>query len=127
MLSIMDKLDLAILAELEHEFSPQVLRDLIKLTVESAERELVALAGAIETGSNAELRRIAHRMVGIFGQYGASKASSAARNVQAADESMVVPACSRLLQAGRTALVQLRQYALQLPFSPHPLTIKGTG
>ncbi len=110
--SALDKtfLDKTFLAELEQEFSPAVMRDLIHLTIKSAERDLGFLQSALCLNDTVTLRRLSHSLVGIFGQYGAHYASHAAAKVHASPVSQIEQAAKHLLSAGEEAIDLLKYY-----------------
>ncbi len=106
----MHSLDKSVLAELEQEFSFVVMRDLIHMTVKSAERELTVLQNAVLSKDAVTMRRLSHSMIGIFGQYGAVHASQAALEVHSADDGQIEQASKALIKAGQIAIELLKQY-----------------
>ena len=105
------RLDMDILDELRTEFGNDILVDLLRLAKSSAETEISALVEQINQRSVFRMRRIAHSLVGILGQYGATEAANCARQAQAASEEDLVPAALRLVEASRAAIDDLHSYA----------------
>ncbi len=103
-------LDLDVLAELEREFDIPTMQNLLALTVSSAKAEIAALNTAFDANNQTELRRIAHRMIGTFGQYGAIHASLAARKLQSCQFADIMICTDEMLQAGNSAITALESF-----------------
>jgi HPt (histidine-containing phosphotransfer) domain-containing protein len=103
-------LDLTILDELKQEFKPQILKHLLQLTIQSAESELLALKNAMDANSHSDIRRIVHKMVGIFGQYGALETSAIAKKISDTANDQLQPICQELLQSGLSAIIAIENY-----------------
>jgi len=107
-------LDTAILDEMRSEFGVATLVELLRLAGTSAESELAELQRQIEAGGDVKVRRIAHSLVGILGQYGATEAARCARETQMADDDALESQARELVCQGRAALQALRQLAESL-------------
>ncbi len=109
-----DILNLEILDELKSEFGTDTLLELLQLARDSATAELAALISQIEAGSDVKIRRIAHSLVGILGQYGGIYAARCAREAQTAPDDALVEKAWVLMDAGQAMIEALRHYAVSL-------------
>ena len=104
-------LDHDVLDELRMEFGVGTLLELLQLAKSSADSELDELDRQLEQGAGTKIRRIAHSLIGILGQYGALDAARLARLTQTAADDALDPAARALIDAGRAAIEELRLYA----------------
>ena len=104
------KLDTAILDELRTEFGVETLVDLLHLAHSSAETELNELSRQIDMRGALKMRRIAHSLVGILGQYGATDAARCARETQIASDEDLEQHARILIESGNAALAELRRF-----------------
>ena len=104
------KLDTEILDELRTEFGVDILVDLLHMAGSSAESELNELSRQIDLRAAYKMRRIAHSLVGILGQYGVTDAARCARETQIASDDDLEQHARILMENGRAALDELRRF-----------------
>lgn len=64
---------------------------------------------ATTEGNANQLKRSAHRLVGLFDQFGAHQAAEAAMTVETSSDPANAGQCETLLQQGRTAVDAIRK------------------
>ena len=105
------KLDTDVLDELRTEFGVDILVDLLRMARSSAETELNELSRQIDVRGAQKMRRIAHSLVGILGQYGAMDAARCAKETQIAPDEDLEQHARILIESGRSALDELHSFA----------------
>lgn len=121
------KLDTGILEDMRAEFGIETLVELLCLASTSAENELCELVRQIEAGADGKVRRIAHSLVGILGQYGAANAARCARETQTAEDEVLVAQARELVAEGQAALIELKQLSETLAKTGRLLPSRAEG
>lgn len=75
---------------------------------QDAVASLAEVESAVATGDVARVRKAAHRLNGLFGQFGAPQAAAAARAVEGADDSEIMHRVADLLRLGPDAMEALK-------------------
>lgn len=103
-------LDASALGELQETVGGKVFDHLLDQFDRDATLALGQVAEAHARGNDAEVRRLAHRLVGLFDQFGAGPAARAAERVETAGSAPgeAVPELQRLGRAAVAAIAALR-------------------
>jgi CheY-like chemotaxis protein len=96
-------LDASALAELRETVGDKVFRHLLDQFERDATLALGEIAAAHGSGNEPEIRRVAHRLVGLLDQFGATPAARAAARVETGDGAPG-EAVAELLRLGRVAV-----------------------
>lgn len=96
-------LDASALAELRETVGDKVFRHLLDQFDRDATLALGEIAAAHGSGNEPEIRRVAHRLVGLLDQFGATLAARAAARVETGDGTSG-EAVAELLRLGRVAV-----------------------
>ncbi|MFG1421940.1 SpoIIE family protein phosphatase [Roseixanthobacter liquoris] len=111
-----DGLDLSGVAALRHAVSPAAFQSLAERFVENAARRFEAWDALVAAGDAAALRREAHALAGLLGQFGLAGAADLARQVEhAADDAAQLGPARALSLQGPHQLEKLKSWLAQHP------------
>jgi signal transduction histidine kinase/FixJ family two-component response regulator len=97
------------LAELEEVCGTAVFEQLLLKAVENIETEHQRMVDALKGRDFETLRRAAHKLVGVLGQYGSQRGAVAAASVETSDDDMLPGRVERLQGEIECALETLRE------------------
>lgn len=106
-----DLLDTEALVELREAVGADSFVLLSSSCQQDAVAALAEVESAVATGDAACLRKAAHRLSGLFGQFGAPQAAVAARAVESADDSEIMERVAGLLRLGPAAVEALKAWS----------------
>jgi signal transduction histidine kinase/DNA-binding response OmpR family regulator len=101
-------LDIKALVELREAVGAASFVQLSSTCQQDAVASLAEVESAMATGDVARLRKAAHRLKGLFGQFGAPQAAVAAGAVESADDSEIMHRVAELLRLGPAAMEALK-------------------
>jgi CheY-like chemotaxis protein/HPt (histidine-containing phosphotransfer) domain-containing protein len=101
-------LDIKALVELREAVGADSFVQLSSTCQQDAVASLAEVESAMATGDVARLRKAAHRLKGLFGQFGAPQAAVAAGAVESADDSEIMHRVADLLRLGPAAMEALK-------------------
>ena len=101
-------LDIKALVELREAVGADSFVQLSSTCQQDAVVSLAEVESAMATGDVARLRKAAHRLSGLFGQFGALQAAVAAGAVESADDSEIMHRVADLLRLGPAAMEALK-------------------
>lgn len=102
------ELDRSALTELSDAVGEEVFNRLLDSFFKETKRSLTELDTAIAAKQTDSVRTTAHRLTGLFGQYGAHRAAEAARAVELASDDELGPLSDDLLARGQAAIAAMR-------------------
>ncbi|MCZ8187650.1 MAG: PAS-domain containing protein [Beijerinckiaceae bacterium] len=97
------------LGELEALCTPDIFRPLLETAIENIREESERLAAARASGDDIQLRRAAHKLVGILGQYHSLRAGQIAGAVEIAEAAELGSRLAALEAVNRTVLKGLEE------------------
>ncbi len=97
------------LGELESLCTPDVFRPLLETAIENIREEAERIAAARASGDDVLLRRAAHKLVGILGQYHSYRAGQVASAVEIAEAAELEAKLAALEAVNRAVLVGLEE------------------
>ncbi|MFO1081024.1 MAG: ATP-binding protein [Reyranellaceae bacterium] len=107
-LSAGEEIDESALADLRDAVGEEAFARLVARFREDAAESLAAIERACDAGDAAAARKAAHRLAGLFHQFGAVRAAEAATATELADDAGVAENATRLAVAGRAAMEALK-------------------
>ncbi|WP_439610844.1 ATP-binding protein [Reyranella sp.] len=104
-----EDVDRVALEELRQSVGVEAFERLLMRFRQDAEESLDELDSAAQARDPARLRRAAHRLAGLFGQFGAMRAAEAAAAVELASDDDIAGHVMLLLTSGRRALAAMER------------------
>lgn len=107
--AVEEEIDRGALEELRLSVGDEAFARLLKRFRQDVEESLGELEAATQAHEPVRLRKAAHRLVGLFGQFGAAHAAEAAAAVELASDDDIEGQLSLLLTRGRQALAAMER------------------
>ncbi len=101
-------LDEAAVDELRQSVGDETYRRLVGTFLADAEKALVEVEASVGSADVTRLKRTAHRLAGLFDQFGAHRAAQAAQSVETAVDGAALPLADALVHLGRDAMTAMR-------------------
>ena len=106
--------DSDMLGELFEICGPEVFQSLLDVAIRNLRSEKAALLEAHAADRTADLRKIAHKLAGILGQYGSHRAAEAATRIETAPDELVsngIPLLGMMVDEAISHIERWRQKA----------------
>lgn len=103
------------LGELLEMCGPEVFQNLIEVAIRNIRSEKAALLEAHAAGRHGDMRKLAHKLAGILGQYGAHRAAEAASRIEVAADDAVsggVPLLGVMIDEAIVSIEKWREKAV---------------
>jgi CheY-like chemotaxis protein len=107
--AVEEDMDLVTLEELRQSVGEEAFARLLMRFRQDADESLRELDAAAQAHDPSRLRKAAHRLAGLFGQFGASRAAEAAAAVELASDDDIAGHVTLLLTSGRQALAAMER------------------
>lgn len=104
-----EAMDRAALEELRQSVGEDAFARLLMRFRQDADETMSELEAAAQPLDHARLRKAAHRLAGLFGQFGARAAAEAAAAVELATDDDIAGKVELLLASGRRALAAMER------------------